>query len=250
MPITGKEIVVTSPIESGEKLKDLLETQGAKAVLFPTIETIIPELSAEILEALENIQNYDWLVFTSKKGVQAFFYFLTKVKEKKQLPESLKIVLIGKKTAIELEKYGHSADFINQGNTSDDFIVNFENVIKNKSSKILLALGNLAPDKIKNAFSERHTLDRINVYETQIPQNFDTQKLKEIKNNNFDFIIFTSPSAFYNFILITDFDNKQLENKIITIGDTTTNAIEKRGYKVAITARKSTMEGIIETIIK
>ena len=67
---------------------------------------------------------------------------------------------------------------------------------------------------------------------------------KKIENEN-SYVVFTSPSTFNSFI-----DKYNLKNKIISIGNTTTDHIRDRGYEPLMTAKMQSYEGISNSIIE
>lgn len=71
-PLAGKHIVITRPEDDAERLAERLRALGAVPLLAPAIAiefTDPPELD----EALAALERYDWLVFTSRNGVEAVF---------------------------------------------------------------------------------------------------------------------------------------------------------------------------------
>ena len=84
---------------------------------------------------LKNINSFNWLFFTSRNGVVNFFKHLIDVKGNTELSSDIKIAAIGNKTALELEYYGFSAEFISQGNTSEELLDEFSKGAKTKFIK-------------------------------------------------------------------------------------------------------------------
>lgn len=54
----------------------------------------------------EFLEKQDWLVFTSKHGVEAFFANLLREDRSRNLPDHCRVASVGEKTAICLQKYG------------------------------------------------------------------------------------------------------------------------------------------------
>ncbi len=67
----GKRIVVTRAREKADELGRRLEELGATVVFCPTIRYLPPEEPERLRAA--RIAEYDWILFTSPQGVQAFF---------------------------------------------------------------------------------------------------------------------------------------------------------------------------------
>jgi hydroxymethylbilane synthase len=250
LPLKNKIIISTRGIiESDDTLPGLLEAQGAKVLSLPMIEVKQSRINDADKIVLKNINSFDWLFFTSRNGVVNFFKHLIDVKGNTELSSSIKIAAIGSKTALELEYYGFSADFISDGNTSEELLGQFSKLQKPSSLKILLALGNLANDTLLNSLAKGNEVSRINVYDTLKPENADKGILETIQKDLYDLILFTSPSTFQNFCSFMDKSIlKRL--KVASIGSTTSKAIADEGIEPMITAKKSNAEGLCEAIIE
>ncbi|MCF6243227.1 MAG: uroporphyrinogen-III synthase [Bacteroidales bacterium] len=251
MKVKGKNIIIsTQPKEQAELLHSLLQSTYFLFYSMPLIETKILKSNPDNEQVLRTIQSFDWIVFTSKRGVFSFFELTKSLNIKEEDIAKLQFAAIGTATAGEIFKNGYQVHYINKGNTSKEFAAYLIDDVIQPKDKILLPQGNLAPDFLLNKLSEKAKCTRINIYETLKIKNPDKEILNLIENNNYDLLIFTSPSAFENFLEITKYqaDNKKL--KILSIGQTTTDFIENKGFKVKITAKKSNIKGLADEIIK
>jgi hydroxymethylbilane synthase len=249
LPLKNKIVISTRAIESGDTLPGLLQAQGAKVLSLPMIEVKQSEVNDSGKDILKNINSFDWVFFTSRNGVVNFFKHLIDINGNTELSKSLKIAAIGNKTALELEYYGFSANFISDGNTSEEFLEQFYKIENPANLKVLLALGNLANDVLLNRLSKENKVTRINVYDTLKPEQVDNTILDAIKNDLYDLIIFTSPSTFQNFCSFVD-NNILKKLKIASIGSTTSKSIADVGLEPMITAAKSNAEGLCEAIVE
>ncbi|RLD64692.1 MAG: hypothetical protein DRI95_10330 [Bacteroidetes bacterium] len=243
-------IISTQPVEQAEKLSSLIQSQDVEFIKMPLIKTKTFELNKEIKNTLINLSIFNYIIFTSKRGVSGFFKLLKDMKLSVNHTSSLKFAVIGKPTAIELKNYGFKADYINPGNTSKEFLFYLLRDVINNCDKILMPLGNLASNFLPDALSEVATVTKIDVYETIKLKNINKRTLNKIDQNDYHLLVFTSPSAFENFIEITDYVPSNKKLSILSIGQTTTNAIQKLGFKVLLTAKKSTIEELAKEIEK
>ncbi|MBI3592544.1 MAG: uroporphyrinogen-III C-methyltransferase, partial [Nitrospirae bacterium] len=100
-----------------------LEELGAEIFEFPTIRIVPPESYAELDAAIDKIESYHWLIFTSANG---FRYFMQRFSERDRDVrdmKGIKVCAIGAKTAEAVRKYGMKIDLI-----PDEF--NAEGLIK------------------------------------------------------------------------------------------------------------------------
>jgi uroporphyrinogen-III synthase len=243
--IRGKIIVTTQPADQAAELLDVLTKLGAQALSMPMIETRTKQIPRDQILTCTVAGNYDLLIFTSKKGVKGFFENLHSITQNYNLPAEVKIATVGKSTADELGKYNQKATYINPGTDANDLAGYLKENIIQKSSKVLLALGNRAPDLLQESLASTATVTRINVYETNYLIPTDPNAYEIITGKKADMCIFTSPSGFYSFRNAFS-DLKGLN--LAAIGSTTAFAIEQAGYKVAVTASTPSTEALVAAI--
>ncbi len=248
-PLKNKVIISTRPVDPNDNLAELFQEQGAKVLSLPMIETVTSEPDEKILNALNNLNSFDWMFFTSRKGVISFFKLLTDIKGSTELPKNLKIAVIGYKTGLELDYYGYAPDFISEGNTSTDLLSLFYEKVKPLNLNILLSLGNLADNTLPDRLSIENKVQRINVYDVVKPMHADPKIMNLIKEDRYDLIIFTSPSTFINFCSF--YGSAGIEKiRMASIGPTTTKSIRDAGYEPVVTAIKSSSEGLRDAVIE
>lgn len=249
LPLKGKVIISTRAVESGDSLPDLLKARGAKLLALPMIGITRSQLRPDEQELMKNLEVFDWIFFTSKNGVANFFQHLLELKGNTELPKRVKMAVMGAKTAIELDYYGYSPAFINEENTSEDMVKLFIERHQQANLKILLSLGSLADKMLFDKLSVANKVYRINVYKTVLPDNADHGILEIIRKDKYDLIIFTSPSTFHHFSTFYEADLIG-KLKMVSIGATTTKAINDAGYEPLFTAKKSSAEGLRDAIIE
>lgn len=249
LSLKDKVIISTRAVEPGDTLPDLLKAQGAKVLSLPMIEMIASKLDDKLIKSLNDLESFDWIFFTSKNGVASFFRHLNHVKGDTELPKNLKIAVIGYKTALELDYYGYAPNFISQGNTSEDLLNQFYEEINPQQLNILLSLGNLADNTLSDRLSVENEVQRINVYEVIKPAQADPEIIDLIKKDQYDLIIFTSPSTFCHFCTFYESDLMD-KLKMASIGSTTTKAINESGFQPLVTAKKSNAEGLRDAIVE
>ncbi|MGA7837076.1 MAG: uroporphyrinogen-III synthase, partial [Ignavibacteriaceae bacterium] len=92
------------------------------------------------------------------------------------------------------------------------------------------------------------------VYNVALPEKETIKdRLDELKNNNPDLFIFTSPSTFKNYLQILDITNPFQYFKgfdIAAIGPTTRAAIENRNVRVTIMPDEYTINGLVKATLE
>ena len=249
MILQDKVFISTVSLNKSVKIRNIFEPLGATVIDFPMIECTAIDPSTSVREIIRQIEKFHWIIFTSSNGVSQFYRLLYETTNLSEIPPGIKISVVGVKTALELKKTGKTADHTGTGNTAEN-LVN-ELIIKKslQNCNILLPLGNLAPDTLQNRLSEIAEVTRINVYNTIKTVVSDKEPVERIKNNNYDLVLFTSPSGVINFADTVGSELMNPELRIASIGKVTTRAAEQFGLICKITAETSTYEGLANEII-
>lgn len=246
-PLKNKVFISTRPQGQSDELARLFAGAGGRLIEMPLIQIQPAELSAEEKKWLSELEKFQWLVFTSPNGVRYFFETLGSQK----LPQSLQIGVVGNKTEKVLNQFGYHADFVNPGNTGEDFAEAFLREIKDEKKKpsVLLSLGNLARNVIEDKLKNYASCFRINIYETVSPENADENVLEMIKNDQYEMVIFTSPSGIENFLSLKN-NIKKNRLRIASIGKTTAKSATENGIEPVVVAEEPSAKGLVQSIIK
>lgn len=114
-PLSKKRYLIPKIGEKCTRLKELLEAQGAAADEIQVGEII----DSQRTFTREELETVDWLVFTSKNGVEAFFKCFAKSGLDMRSLAGCRIAAIGGKTAEELKNHGLYADLVPDAFHSD-----------------------------------------------------------------------------------------------------------------------------------
>ncbi|MBI5641405.1 MAG: uroporphyrinogen-III C-methyltransferase [Nitrospirae bacterium] len=257
-PMFGHRILVTREHSGGfEELEDL----GAEVIQFPTVEIVPPETWAELDRAIDKIEGYDWLIFTSANGVKYFFKRLFERGRDIRELGRIRVCAIGSKTEAEVNKFGIRVDLVPEEFRAEGLIKAF---IKEagkgateadslKGMKFLLPRAEVArevfPDEVRRMGGE---IDVPVAYRAVKPEVHGKRLRRFLKEGRVTVATFTSAATFHNFKEIMGEDADALLNDvaIAVIGPVTAKAIEKAGLRVAIMPETATVEAMVEEIKK
>ena len=111
-PLFGRRIVVTRSREQASQLALRLTELGAEVLEIPTIKIETPTHRDGIVDALLEINSYDWLVFTSPNGVAKFFeYFFKRFHDMRDIGGA-RIAAVGPATANKLKELHLQVDLM------------------------------------------------------------------------------------------------------------------------------------------
>lgn len=236
--LIDKIIISTRPLNEDDSIKDYLLEKGATVLDFPMIKIFPVTLTDEIRNIFQHVSDYQWIVFTSKNGVKYFFEFLNELEINFDVLSSIKIAVVGKKTAVEVVKYYRQPDLISAGNNSADLAYELAEVLKS-TDKVLLALAELANNKLEERITNLCIVNRFNVYLTEDEDLVSADIIERIKNDEYHIIIFTSPSGFRHFSKIMIEKNITAKIRAACIGTTTEDEMLKNNCKPLLVSSRS-----------
>jgi len=248
--LRDKIFISTRPEGQSGELTQLFSNAGATVVEMPLVNIHPIQLTNLEIKYFKELHHFNWLIFTSTNGVRYFFENLNKIQGHQQLPESLQIAVIGLKTEQVLNGFGYKASFTNPGSTGEDFACAFIQLIKHENQKltVLLAFGNLARTVIQDQISEVALCTRINLYQTESPESLDEKVMQLILDDNYEMLIFTSPSGVKNFLKLAGKIQPE-KIRMACIGDTTSKTASENNIIPRVVAENSSAAGLFESIL-
>jgi uroporphyrinogen III methyltransferase/synthase len=251
-PLLGKRIVVTRARQQASDLVRLLADLGAECLEYPTIEIKPAKDPKPLKQAVANLSDYDWLVFTSVNGVSYFFAQLFAAGKDVRALGHVKMAAIGPATAARLLQFGLTSDIVPETYRAESVVAAFEKE-KLKAKKILLPRAKEARPILPQELTKMGAaVDEIPAYETlQAVKNID-DLIQQLKDKQVDMITFTSSSTVKNFKALLpaeDFAALIQDVTIASIGPITTDTAKALGFDVHITAASYTIPGLVEAIL-
>jgi uroporphyrinogen III methyltransferase/synthase len=111
--LIGLKVLVTRGRTQSAEITSLLEKAGAEVINCPTIEIREPHSWAALDAAIEKLESYDWIIFTSTNGVEFFYRRLAQRRgEAARLPDKTITCAIGPATAKALETASARVDIV------------------------------------------------------------------------------------------------------------------------------------------
>jgi len=253
-PLFGKNIIITRASDQSSGLREKLYSYGANVIELPSIKTVAVKSWKEVDKSINNFKKYDYVIFTSVNGVNYFLERIRKNKLDSRIFNNKTIITIGEKTAKQLNKYGLSSDLTPKQYTAEGILTELKTYdLKNKNVLIPRAkvARNILPKTLKKLQAD---VTVVTCYETVLPQtdrNLKLNVINKLKNGEIDLITFTSSSTVANLHKMLGKEIKHLNNTLISsIGPITSSTIKDLGFKTEILAKKHTIEGLIDEILR
>ncbi|MDQ4120966.1 MAG: uroporphyrinogen-III synthase [Acidobacteriota bacterium] len=243
LPLAEITVVVTRPPEQAAEFSSDLKRLGANVFSFPTIEIAAPESYADLDAAIENLSNYDWIIFTSTNAAEHFLKRLAAKNLETAELDYLRVAAVGDATAERLRLARVHIDVLPAESNAESLFSEIENYVGELADlHFLFPRSEIArevlPQKLRDAGA---TVDSPIAYRTVLPQKPETAKFKAmLAGGSIDCITFASPSAFKNFLQIFSETKLPSDVAIACIGETTANAVRESGLKVGIVSPEAT----------
>ncbi len=252
-PLFGRRVVVTRARAQAGELSAELEGLGAEVREFPTIEVRPPEDFVPLDESILGLDSFDWLVFTSVNGVDAFLERLRHHGlDLRAIPRGTKVAAIGPATAEALEGVGLRVDVVPEEFRAEALI----DAVAEESlagKRVLIPRAKVAreilPKKLREAGAEVVVPP---TYET-VPSSEGKDLLaRDLEAGLIDCVTFTASSTVDNFVGAFGAEEATrllAGSRIVCIGPITADTARSHGLRVDAEARKYTIPGLIEAVL-
>jgi uroporphyrinogen III methyltransferase / synthase len=237
--LNGKRILITRSVDDCAEWAAQLTRYEATPVALPCIETEIidtPELRAELAAA---VGQAEWLVFTSRRGVEAFATL-------HPAPiGNARVAAVGPVTGEAARTRFGRLDLVGRGGTAELLAAEMlsSNLLHSRP-RLLLALAENADDRLERALKNAARCTRVDLYRT-IPAPASASK-RAMSTLGADNVLLASPSAVTGFMNQVDLD---VPVNIFTIGPSTSAAARARGLAVTAEGTTPSLEGILEAML-
>jgi uroporphyrinogen III methyltransferase/synthase len=254
-PLFGQKIVVTrSRGHAASQLGRQLSELGADVLEVPTIRIEPPTNRENVVDALLELNSYDWLVFTSPNGVSVFFeYFFRQFHDLRDIGGA-KIAAVGPATANKLKELHLQVDLMPDealgANIAQEF-ADFESI---ENLKICLLRAEVANPDLPAALEALGAIvDDIGCYKTVAETEDRDGAAAKLMEKGADWITFTSSSTvqhFHDRFNLPDLLKKFPAMRLASIGPETSKALSALGIQPALEAKEHTLKGLINSLLK
>jgi uroporphyrinogen III methyltransferase / synthase len=251
-PLFGQRVVVTRSREQAGQLSRQLLELGAEVLEVPTIRLEPPTRREDVVDALLELNSYDWLVFTSPNGVSTFFeYFFRQFHDMRDLGGA-RIAAVGPATAKKLKELHLQVDLMPDEALASSIAEAFGEYESIENLRICLLRAEVANAELPAALEAMGAIvDDIACYKT-VPEPEDRGgAAANLLEHGADWVTFTSASTVEHFharFNLPELVKKFPQLKLASIGPETSKAIAALGLEPAVEAKLHTIEGLLDAI--
>lgn len=248
-PLFGQTIAVTRTRQQAGALISQLRDLGADAYELPTIRIEPAPDKRAFYESVVVAHTYDWLVFTSPNGVDAFFEAFYAIYKDARSLGGVRIAAIGPATAARVHANRFEVDLQPEKYVAEEIVRALQAEVTVDNLKILLARAEGAREVLATQLTELGAIvDETVAYRT-VPETGDpTGGVERFRSEGADWITFTSSSTAENFVAL----NLPLPERLrtVSIGPITSATMKRLGLDVDIEAKVHDIPGLVAAILK
>lgn len=272
-PLQNVHVGLVGTPKLREKMRVAIDALGGQSYSIVDMSVEQTEEKDRLRVALEHIEDYSWLAFTSQNTITLFFKWLREWNIDVRKLAHLKIAVVGAGTRDALRSEGYIADYVPDEYTTSALAMGLANVM-NDGEKLLL------PRAVQGSETMLDILDKGGVTYEEIPV-YDVvgRRMESIQYlKDLDVITFVSASGVRGFLKVLDaekngFGMDHMPNdvdscrehtnntestlkihdimkniRIAALGNVTEKALEKAGYHADIVPEVGDIEHLISSI--
>ena len=247
VPLQGKNILIPRGKLQAKAFSEAIKEHGGVPIEIPLIGFRPTQIREELQQAIEQIDQYDWLIITSINSAR---FFLTKIPA--NLPSMPKIAAIGEKTERVIKELGFNVAFIPSEYVAEGFVKEFLPIIS-QGEKALLPKGDLARGVIVSALQKNNIqVNELIIYETFLPEESKQQLMKTLTETKLHILTFTSSSTVDHFMAVVNeakLHDKIKESIVACIGPIAKKTAESHGLTVHVCPSIYTVDAMILQLI-
>jgi hydroxymethylbilane synthase len=219
---------------------------GFRLLHVPTIAIEAAGPQAELEHARSRLRSYDWVVVTSKRGVEALLQG-----DEVEAPPSLRWAAVGARTAAALREHGVQADVVPDEADSGSIPRAMAARGSLRGARVLLARADIAggalPEQLRR---EGAVVDDVVAYTTVTgPERSRPAILDALNTGELEAVVFASGSAVRGLVhLAGDEVARARALKVFTIGPKTSAVARELGFEVTAEATWPGVEGLLEAV--
>ncbi len=252
-PLAGRQVLVTRSTDASGASRRLFSSVGAQVIDLPALVIGPPDDWGPLDGALQSLQRFHWLIFSSANGVAAVHQRLEHLHMDLDQGQSwLRLAAVGRKTAWAIERQGWPKPFVPPDFVADSLVTCFPEPVHGR--QLLLPRVQSGGRPLLAQEFRRHgaTVVEVPAYESRCPATMPVAAVQALEQGHVDVITFTSSKIVRNTValLAAHFGECWPEHlgalKVVSIGPETSRTCWDVLGRVDAEANPHHMEGLVD----
>jgi uroporphyrinogen III methyltransferase/synthase len=249
-PLFGRRIVVTRTRKQAGAFSGKLRALGADVLEIPTIRTEPPADLRTFAELVRDAHTYDWVLFTSPNGVDAFFEMFYRLYDDAREIGAARIGVVGPATASRVREFRLKVDVQPEKNVAEELVAALKKEGSVENVKILLVRAEVTREIVAPALIEMGAIvDEAIAYRT-VPAGGEAGRpevaLDRFRAEGADLLTFASSSSVENFLALKLALPPGMQ--VATLGPITSKTARAAGLPVALEAPSADLDAFARAI--
>ena len=248
MPLFGRRIVVTRASDKVSSFAWELRALGAEVVEFPTIETVAPDSYAILDTQIARLKVFNWIIFTSANGVEAFIERLRHLGKDIRAIGEARIAAIGPATSQALRRYALTVSAL-PSEYRGEAIVDAIGAANIRGARILIPRAQVARETLPEMLRKCEAAEVVvaPAYKTVLPTGPALDRIRGwLTELSYDLVAFTSSSTATNFVELAGPPRDAA--RAAAIGPITAETAEVLGFRVVVQPLQYTVPALVTAI--
>ena len=219
-----------------------------RSVEFPTIETTPPKSYAALDRAINRLDSFDWIIFTSATGVESFVERMKSRGLDIRALGNASLAAIGPATAARLAAYALRVQALPDEYRAER-IVPAIGIRRIRGKRFLIPRAEVAREALPEILRDNGAKEVVvaPAYRTVKPKGAQVDRMRKLlASGAIDLVTFTSSSTVTNFCDLLGTSGKGV--KAAVIGPITAATAQDQGFEVVVKPREYTIESLTEAI--
>jgi len=240
-PLVDRTVLVARPRHQAGDLAQLLISRGANVVFQAAIEIDEPDDWEPVDQAISRIETYDWVVFSSSNGVDAF---LGRIQDPQRLASN-RLAAIGPGTAARIQDFGLSCDLMPETFRAESLAEALSPHVEGRRVLLIRASRGreLLAESLENAGA---VVEQVVAYVSCDVEMPDPQIEDLMFEGDIDWIVVTSSAIARS--LAELFGESLMKTQLATISPITEKALQECGFESTVVAERHDMIGLVNAI--
>ena len=245
-PLVGRIVLVTRPARQADSLVDRLADLGAAVLAQPAIEIGPPPDWAPVDAAIEKIDAFDWMVFSSANGVHSFLQRLGHGGRDLRALGPVKLAAIGPATAETLAEYHLHADVQPADYRAEALAESL--APQARGQQFLLVRASRGREVLAEMLTAAGAaISQVVAYESRDAAEPDADVAAALAAGQIHWITVTSSAIARSLVRL--FGSDLAKAKLAAISPITAGVLAEAGFPAAAVAEQYTTDGLIDAIL-
>ncbi|NER81692.1 MAG: uroporphyrinogen-III synthase [Leptolyngbya sp. SIO1D8] len=246
-------VLITRSAGQSSLFTDLVLDAGFLVMEMPALEILPPSSWEPLDQAIAQLADYDWLILTSANAVIYFWQRLAQIGDPADL-KTVKLAVVGTKTAKFLKQQGFTPDFIPPKFVADSLIADFPEPVAGLKLLFPRVESGGRAVLVKEMTTAGATVTEVPAYESGCPTEPDQQAIAALKAGTVDIVTFASSKTVHHFCQLLHqglgdtWATYLSKVALASIGPQTSATCHERLGRVDIEAQEYTLEGLTEAM--